>query len=133
MEKTKKILVIGGIIALLIAVYYFFIRSKADKVTTQPDEGATTPPVTKPTAGAKLPNADFPLQSGSYGQQVQHVQIAMNLQNGAGLDTDGRMGPQTIAALNKYYPKFGGRISYANYMMIFNRYGVQIMNFLKSM
>lgn len=96
--KTKKIITVLVIVAIIAIGLYFVFRKPKAAITT--GAGSVTSAGTDPNAiDATIV---FPLKSGSTGKGVKQVQAYLNSKYNAGLTVDGIWGPKTNAAANTY-------------------------------
>lgn len=111
--KLKISLYVLAAITLLVIIWYFFIRKKTNKTST--DETIWNTPKTQTRKTLSLPPvAGWPLKYGSYGREVAFFQAYANKEHSYKLEVDGKWGAKTQTAYVAIKAKAGTGFSFAD-------------------
>jgi peptidoglycan hydrolase-like protein with peptidoglycan-binding domain len=102
----KKLIIIGIVVAVAVALYFVYKKVKADKEAEDTTGGgsaapqqAQTPTYNNNANPTKTGGDPFPMKLGSSGDLVKILQQYLNKKYKSGLTLDGSFGAKTAAAL----------------------------------
>lgn len=126
--KTKKILIISAIVLAMGALYWFVVR-KVNYSSQDDDYSAGSGKNT--IKASDMPDVEFPIQMGSYGRQVMYLQAGLNIEKNLNLALDGKVGNNTIAAINARFPYANKVVSWALFLNYYKAHKSEINEYLR--